>query len=68
MSRRARIAALFRELADAFEAEDAAESEETAKPRRKRPAVLAAPPDPRVHVDEVSRARARRILRGQGIA
>jgi len=68
MSRRARIAALFRELADAFEAEDTAEPIEAAKPRRKRPVVLAAPPDPSVTVDEVSRARARRILRGQGIA
>ncbi len=61
MNRR-RVAALLRELADELEQED---DPQPAPPRPRRE-VLA--PKPEVNVDDVTRARARRLLRRTGVA
>lgn len=61
----ARVAALLRELADELEGTEApAESKPTHR-RRKAPPLPIAPSG---EVDDVSRARARRLLRGKGLA
>lgn len=61
MNRR-RVAALLRELADELEQDDDPPAERP-RPRRE---VLA--PKPETPVDDVTRARARRLLRRTGVA
>lgn len=65
-----RIAALCRELADAFEEEDVdapVPAERKSRPRRKRQraAMFPAPTGP---VSEIDRQRARKMLRRRGIS
>jgi hypothetical protein len=60
---RRRVAALLRELADELEQEDDPRPATTAKKPRHIPS-----PEPTIPIDDVARARARKLLRRAGVA